>query len=242
MNPSNFDDLTKALANSTSRRHALRTIVTASVGSLLGVGGISTAFGRHRRRSKIAKPSGPPPGNSNCAKWCAQVFGPNTPAAGQCTSDAARGRGLCKECGSVAPSSICCVRVNGYCNGTAGACCSAGCPGCPTGQTCTTTGCCPNDLACNGVCCTSGQTCVNGSCCSNPCGSTCCGSSETCVNGSCCSNVNVCTRAPGLDFCCGSDETCCSGTCCSQGEICCGGRECCREEFCVNGMCFGKIG
>jgi len=49
MQPSNFDELTKALATSTSRRHALRLIVTASIGSLFGLGGISTAFGRHHR-------------------------------------------------------------------------------------------------------------------------------------------------------------------------------------------------
>src|SRR5438309_4384847 len=86
MQPSNFDELTKALATSTSRRHALRLIATASIGSLFGLGGITTAFARHRAR--ITAPSGGSKSNSNCAKFCAQTFGPNTPAANQCTSDA----------------------------------------------------------------------------------------------------------------------------------------------------------
>jgi hypothetical protein len=55
MQAKNFDELTKALANSTSRRHALRTIVTASVGGLFGLGGIRSVFAA----------------NANCAKWCA---------------------------------------------------------------------------------------------------------------------------------------------------------------------------
>src|SRR5216110_2984728 len=101
MNPSNFDDLTKALANSTSRRHALRTIVTTSIGSLLGLTSIGTAFARHQHRAKTSKPSGPK-GNSNCAQFCAAVFGPNTPAANQCTSDAAHNKGLCHDCGTKA--------------------------------------------------------------------------------------------------------------------------------------------
>jgi len=90
MQSSNFDELTKALAASTSRRHALRLIATASIGGLFGLGGLTTAFGRHRVKSTTSPSRGP---NKNCAKWCAQVFGPNTSAAGQCTSDAAHSRG-----------------------------------------------------------------------------------------------------------------------------------------------------
>ncbi len=44
MEPSRFDDLTKALATSTSRRHALKTIVATALGGLLGLGGIGTAL------------------------------------------------------------------------------------------------------------------------------------------------------------------------------------------------------
>jgi hypothetical protein len=44
MNPDRFDDLTKALASSHSRRGALKTITAATIGSILGLAGIGTAF------------------------------------------------------------------------------------------------------------------------------------------------------------------------------------------------------
>src|SRR5438105_14015127 len=101
MQPTNFDELTKALASSTSRRHALRTIIAASVGSFFGLGGIRSVFGSNR----------------NCAQWCAQVFGPNTPAAMQCTSDGAHHKDLCITCpNTVTPSSACCLNPTGYCS------------------------------------------------------------------------------------------------------------------------------
>src|SRR6266480_6854335 len=196
MHPSNFDELTKALATSTSRRDALKTIVTASVGALLGLGGVSTAFAGHRRRSRTRSSSSrTPKPNRDCAKWCAQVFGPNTPAAGQCTSDAAHGTGLCSTCGNVAPSSICCVRnTSGYCNGTSVAAC------CASGQHCcsgTCSECCANSDCTNGNTCGSNNTCVCGS------GAGCTGS-NTCLNGSCCPNANVCGSSCG----------------CPSGQIC----------------------
>src|SRR5947207_10759155 len=120
MRPSNFDELTKVLASSTSRRHALRTIVAASVGSFFGLGGIRSVFGKNR----------------DCAKWCAQVFGPNTPAAGRCTSDATKHKGLCYTCpSSNTPSSVCCVRnTSGYCTSYTGAnCCATGTQICQNG-------------------------------------------------------------------------------------------------------------
>src|SRR5881227_1354875 len=49
MNPSNFDELTKALANSPSRRHALKVIVTASIGGLFGLTSIRTVFGAGKK-------------------------------------------------------------------------------------------------------------------------------------------------------------------------------------------------
>ena len=116
MNPTNFDELTKELAKSTSRRHALKTILTASIGGVIGLGAIRSVFG-----NKIKCGGGP--SNNDCAHWCAAVFGPNTPAAGQCTSDAAHNRGACCQCGAVDPSSICCTRdSNGFCVGGTSMC------------------------------------------------------------------------------------------------------------------------
>src|SRR5690348_9612209 len=71
-----FDDLTRSLATSVSRRQVLR---------LLG-GSLLAAFVPERVLAGG--------GNSNCAKFCAQVFGAHTPAADKCTSDAAHQTGL----------------------------------------------------------------------------------------------------------------------------------------------------
>jgi hypothetical protein len=220
MQPSNFDELTKALASSTSRRQALRTILGVSIGGLLGIGGISTAFGRHHRRTTDCNRPGGQKGNSNCAKWCHAVFGPNTPAAGQCTSDAAHGRGLCRQCGSVDPSSICCNRNgSGYCDGTvAGATC------CAAGQHC-------ENATCVANCAAAAATCsVNGDCCSgNCCDGFCCDSGRQCLsNGTCAKPCEAgcgpfpCGCPSGRDFCgnlplqgsCGSDDDC------ARGELC----------------------
>src|SRR5205823_4737711 len=131
---------------------------------------------QHRLRSASSahdglQPAGGQKGNSNCAKWCHAVFGPNTPAAGQCTSDAAHGGGLCRQCGNVDPSSICCNRNgSGYCDGTvAGATC------CPTGQHCQNGDCVPNCTGA-GETCSVGTDCCSGSCC----GGTCCDSGNCC--------------------------------------------------------------
>ena len=42
MEPNTFDELTKALATATSRRQALKTIAAATIGGVLGLGGIGT--------------------------------------------------------------------------------------------------------------------------------------------------------------------------------------------------------
>lgn len=224
MQASNFDELTKALASTTSRRQALKTIATASIGSLLGLGGIRTAFGK----------------NKNCAHFCAAVFGANTPAANQCTNDAAHGSGLCFRCGSADPSQICCVRnTMGYCSSYTGAQCpcnsaqcqtcdsiEGACVGCPSGQTCcsgTCAGCCSNSD------CSTGQVCHNGSCC-EPCGPPC----------GCCASITS-------NFVCSSNNDCCEGlTCCASGvfisscKIAAGGTCSSSAECCSNQCCAGR--
>ena len=44
MDATRFDDLTKGLATSPSRRAALKTIAATTIGGLLGLAGIGTAF------------------------------------------------------------------------------------------------------------------------------------------------------------------------------------------------------
>jgi len=178
MEPTKFDELTKTLASATSRRQVLKTIATASIGGLFGLAGIRSVFGGG--------------GNSNCSKWCAQVFGPNTSAAGKCTSDAAKGKGICKQCGSKPPSSICCVRNNsGYCTGNVVVGCSCDSTQC---QTC-------NSITGTCVGCPSGQHCDSGTCVANcPTAGQPCFDSEA---GQCC---------PGL--------VCCCRLCCDFGQVC----------------------
>jgi hypothetical protein len=122
MEPRRFDQLTKTLASSTSRRQALKAAAVAAVGGVLGWRATGTASAQ---------------GNSACAHWCAAVFGADTPAAGQCTSAAAHGTGLCYTCGpaspggGVAPAAICCTHTSsGYCASYSGAAC------CSPSQTC----------------------------------------------------------------------------------------------------------
>ena len=233
MNPSNFDDLTKALASSTSRRQALRTILTASVGGLLGIGGISTAFGRHhRRKTDRNRPSGPK-GNRDCAKFCAQVFGPNTSAAGQCTNEGAHGRGLCFSPCFNDPSSVCCVRPNGpngFCRGTSPAtCCGSNLPNCCGGtcaQCCDDTD-CPSGQSCqNGTCvvCTpdcTGKACGSGDGCGGICQTGSCPGGQTCQSGTCvavCIPICASTNGCGNDGCGGSCGSCPFGQVCDTGQ------------------------
>jgi hypothetical protein len=83
MDSTPFDDLTKALATSTSRRQALKALAATAIGSLLSLGGNGTTFAS----------------NSTCAKFCNAVFGADTAAANQCISDAAHHTGLCYTSG-----------------------------------------------------------------------------------------------------------------------------------------------
>src|SRR5215471_19279260 len=134
MEPSRFDELTKALATATSRRQALRRI-----GGILGGTALAGLF-----------PGVALADNSACAHFCSTVFGGDTPAQAQCTSDAAHHTGLCYTCGPASPGGtqpICCQEnPDGTCSSYSGA-----------------------------TCCGSSATCLNGSCCANAnvCGSTC---------------------------------------------------------------------
>jgi hypothetical protein len=177
-----FDDLARTLAAmGTSRRQALRAVGGALLGALV----VSPA------QQVLADDNR---GNSQCAHFCASVFGADTPAAGQCTSDAAHGKGLCYTCGSSTPaSSICCTRNSrGFCSSYS-----------PT-------------LPCS---CPSGQTCSNGQCvvtCATPfqpCGSNPVGVCLTNQEGT----SNFCATT---SFSCATAPTCTSSTACGAGSFC----------------------
>jgi hypothetical protein len=84
MEPSRFDDLTKALATATSRRHAIKAIAATTLGGILGLSSIGTA------------------GATQCQcltkeeKACCDAAYPNDPAAKcLCRLQSEQGIGLC---------------------------------------------------------------------------------------------------------------------------------------------------
>ena len=167
MEPSRFDDLTKALATSTSRRQALKTIAAATVGSILGLGRLSTAFGAPKcHRNGLGCDT-----NSQCCSgYCQNGEKCTCPPAPACTTP---------------PNNTCpCPSGQTCCSGTCtdlssdnNNCGSCGnkCDACSTCQ--------------SGTCvssCASGQVCLNGSCCAICGGATCCGPTCTCCGPNCC--------------------------------------------------------
>jgi hypothetical protein len=203
-----FDDVARTLATERSRRRALQTLVGAMLGSLVAAS----------PRVALAQ------GNSQCAHFCAAVFGADTPAAGQCTSDAAHGKGLCYTCGPASTGgakSICCAR-----NGS-GVCTSYGAATCCTApQTCGGGG-------TAGVCGCTPKTCPTGVCgqISNGCGGTLnctCGTGQICSNGQCVTPATTTTLAPTCTPLGGpcnllNPGACCSLTCCAAGVNGCPG-------------------
>ena len=150
MEDTKFDALSRRLSRANTRRDALRLLGGALVAGAMGVQPTSTlAKGRGR-------------GNSACAQFCASVFGEDTPEAGQCTSQGARGYGLCYTCG---PNGDGGQKLCGQACIAADACCHDS--DCETGEACTNgqcvSACTPSgglcDLANPGACCN--QTCTN---------------------------------------------------------------------------------
>src|SRR5262249_21147849 len=118
---SRFDEFAKALAGGISRREALRRIGGAGAGAMLASLGLAKAWGQ---------------GNSQCAQVCGAMYPPG-PLRGQCTRDAALGRGICYECGPAAPPSAQAL----FCQMVAGpVCCNSG-QGCSNGQCVAVTDC-----------------------------------------------------------------------------------------------------
>ena len=167
MEPSCFDELTKALATSMSRRQALRR-----TGGLLG-GAVLAGFIPGVAWAR----------NNDCARFCNSVFGGDTPASAQCAMDAAHGKGLCYTCGPASGNTktICCSKTGDFCSSYSGATCCGSSATCLNGSCCATANVCGSTclaapcnasqcLTCDpssGTCvstCTSGQICQNGTC------------------------------------------------------------------------------
>ena len=145
MEPSKFDELTKAIATATTRRQALRRI-----GGILGGTALAGLF-----------PGLALADNSACAHFCVAVFGDDTPAAIQCATDAAHHTGLCYSCGPASPGGtqpICCPQnPNGTCASYSSATCCSGGQFCQNGTCVSCFPCVPAGAACAADC----QCCVN---------------------------------------------------------------------------------
>lgn len=87
MDPNRFDTIARTLGTQRSRRGVMKTLGASALGAL-GLAGIN----------RVVAAPGSPGGNSACAHFCAATFGADTPAADQCTSDAAHSGGLCYSC------------------------------------------------------------------------------------------------------------------------------------------------
>jgi hypothetical protein len=127
MESDRFDQLARAVGAGRSRRGILKGLGAAALGAvgLQRFGAAEAANGK---------------GNSGCAHFCNQVFGADTSAAGQCTSQGAHGTGPCVAC------------ANNPANYCGGACTNvqtdvANCGSCGTV--------CPSD-ACHAATCASG--------------------------------------------------------------------------------------
>jgi hypothetical protein len=169
MDSSRFDELTKALATSRSRREALKTIAATTLGSILGLGRLGTAFGAPK-----CHPNGQGCDTNSqcCSGYCANGEKCTCPPAPGCTVPP---NNTCPcPSGQTCLNGTCCANTQ-VCNGVC----------CTSGQTC------QNGLCClsNGNHCTSGSQCCSGLCnqrTSHTCAS-CLALGEACTSGrQCC--------------------------------------------------------
>ena len=198
-----FDELTKTMATSTSRREALRRI-----GGILGGAALAGLF-----------PGLALADNSACAHFCDSVFDPG-PDRGKCKSDAAHGTGLCYTCGPASPGGtkpICCPKnPDGTCSSYSSATC------CSSGQTCTNGTCVSNCTANGGGCLQDSDCCsgvcdtYNGTCGCAPDNGGFCSRDVECCSGVCNTALDQC-GCFGSDIPCNRNVECCSGSCVSNG-------------------------
>jgi hypothetical protein len=245
MNDSWFDELTKALANATSHRQALKAF-GATLGGILGLSSIGTAFA-----GSCIGCGGLPTCNA-CKHFCE-----NVPIPLQTCLCGIRkiivphsGKPQCFMCGPTPDGS------------------DAG--PCPPGQICVNSACipCPSGTTfCNNQCvqnCSGGQVLNPTTCsCQCPAGSTLCGGncvSVSCSNGQVFNPTScVCDCAPGTVSCsgtcvnlssdpnnCGScGNVCTSGTTCSNGTcVSClppGAHGCTQDSDCCQNVYGGQF-
>jgi hypothetical protein len=240
MDSETFDRIARALSDSTTRRRAIGGLAAIVGGALTHVG-LSSANakkqsrrGKASARAKAAPKGGNKGGNSACAKFCANTFGANTPAADECTAEAAKGRGICYQCGPAQSRPTTQKLCGQTCIPNANCCTTGDC----TGRECNTRTCisgsCVYEVADEGKFC-AGQT---GVCVETETGEGTCASGGSAL----CIGADPCVGAPDV---CGVGCACYStteqaGFCINRSDLTCNGRtncdtsaECGVGEFCA---------
>lgn len=259
MEEQQFDELTKKMAASVSRRTMIKVVVSAAVGGF---------FPLSKMVPGLAKGNPPPykpvcrPGEQPCGVRC--VVCPNGCVESQgCVCQVGSvpcqyAPGGCCTPGTHCSFSGCCLELGDYCPpfpfGLYPCCGGAACR---DGKCCLTQGqdcpfnpafpippidvCCPG-LECTGpnvfqlICCPEGTINCQHECCP-PDQKACCGgpSGRCCKKGQCCENgrcVDTCSKG----------GPCCDGSCCARGECCdhgtcvstCANGGCCDRGTCVS--------
>ena len=198
-----FDDLSRALAETTSRRTALRLLAATAAGGILSAVGATSAAAACKRvgRSCFADTECCTGRCSPETLECCKVFGKNCSANAQCcTGICRRGKCACKATGRSCTRDLQCCSLN----------CSGGT--CAEGQ-----GCSPTQAECGTGCCAETDQC----CYTEPEDNWCCQAGEACCqdragNRQCCD--------PDTEFCFYGEVGCMSrNLSCDPEEVCAAG-------------------
>jgi hypothetical protein len=249
MDSSRFDEFTKALVTSNSRRQVLKALAVTGVGGILAFIGIDVGGDAFAQKAK---------------KHCINLGHTCSSSKSCCSGNCHKHKCACKHgtthCGNK------CMNIHSDSN-NCGACGTV----CPSGQICSngTCGCASNQITCNGTCtdkntdakncgacgtvCPTGQICCNGICTDaksdinncGQCGNKCSFPNGTveCVSGLCafkscntgfvdCATSKTCVDLSNDPNNCGS-----CGTKCPSGQICSNGKCCQSGQTACNGIC-----
>jgi hypothetical protein len=195
-----FDEATRNLARTHSRREILRGLA----GVLAGAAASVVASGSAGAKNKGKPPAGTCKRDDQCAV--------GTTGFQACCNGACCASGVCDASGNCFPCDT------GLVCGDTGheQCCTAAESCVPASQGSTSSVCCAAERACRGECCPPGQTCVAEIICcptNQVCGDRqCCPMGSTCldpVDHTCCYDEFIC----GDECCAGANKTCCDGSC-----------------------------
>lgn len=241
-----FDDLSRRVGTSLSRRRTLWTL-GGVLGGLLPALPDASVDARKKKGKKKKKGERCGPVRCSTKQFCCDD------ASGTCCSkkgasccNVGPGTGTCcagpNQCGrpignDAAPQECCPPERQWFTTTGLVRCCPPGKRSLGTGISSDDGPCCPEEKYCStsptgGRCCSDdAPICMDrssGRCCSeaDKCGTDCCGYGETCCNGKCCSfnqtcDGGVCKCAPGVRQC--------GDTCCHAGAVGCEGSRCLNQ-------------